>query len=389
MNNTELLELMMSDETATGAMDRLKASLKNRGSGTNIFYRYKTMPYGSSCTVRFLAAYSETSENDVQPEFWVPKKVVRLRFENPEQEGSEVALSIPVMQMYTKCKTENDLVLKQAKALFDEADRLRKQGKEEEAKQVHAKGSYHWTRGECLAQIFVNRSSIVENDIPENPIRLVELGKQVMNVINATLNSDDPAVKLDYWPCHGRVGTDFVIKKTQSGDYPKYDAGSCFARQTSPWTTEQIAAFGKYGLWRLEDFLPPRPTDTEYELLAQIVKASIDGEKIWNPDWEDHFETVKVFKTNQGDRSEVDTDTLQVQVRNAMSHLSGTTSATEVLSSLSRTTAPDDDEDSRILEDEENVEVAQPATPTKSAEQVRSVVEQIKNRTRDKTASAD
>ncbi len=381
MSNSSFLNLIMSDETATGTLNRLKSSLKNRGgSGTN-FYRYKSMPYGASCTIRFLPASSEVADNDVQPDFWTPKKVVRLRFDNPEQDGSEVVLAIPAMQMYTGCKTEHDLVLKQPKALFVEAEKLRKQGKEEEAKQVQAKGSYHWTRGECIAQAFVIRSGFIENDPPENPIRLVELGKQVMNVINATINSDDPDVKLEYWPCHGKKGTNFVIKKTQSGEYPKYDAGSCFSRQISEWTQEQKAAFEKYGLWRLEDFLPPQPTDAEYEMLAEIVRLSIAGERVWNPDWESHLETVKVYKTNQG--GDADLDTIQVQVREAMGR--GSTSVDEVLSNLSRTVTAEVESDTDANEPEVQVRVT---PPTKSAEQVRSVVEQIQNRTRNKTASA-
>src|SRR5678816_4690772 len=103
------LDLMMSDDTATGTMDRLKTSLKTRGSGNNVFYRYKSMPYNSTCTVRFLPASSEVAENDVQPEFWVPKKVVRLRFENPEQDGSEVILNIPVSYTHLTLPT-SDLV---------------------------------------------------------------------------------------------------------------------------------------------------------------------------------------------------------------------------------------------------------------------------------------
>src|SRR3954463_5866200 len=141
------IDFMMDDATASSQNDKLKESLKNRSGGSNkIFYRYKDMNYGQSATVRFLPASAEIAENEVQPRFWMPKKVIRLRFENPEQENSEVILRIPAMQMYTGCKTEHDPVLKQAKALFDEAERLEKTGKSEESKQVRAKGSYHWHR---------------------------------------------------------------------------------------------------------------------------------------------------------------------------------------------------------------------------------------------------
>jgi hypothetical protein len=380
------LDFMMDESTASSSLTKLQENLKTRGTGNNIFYRYKNMDYNSTCTIRFLPASSEIAENDVQPEFWLPKKVLRLRFENPEQQGSEVILRIPARQMYTGEKTENDPVLKQAKALFDEAEKLKKAGREEESKQVQAKGSYHWHRGECIAQGFVNRSPFFETELSENPIRLFELTKQIMNVINATLKSDDPAVKLEYWPCHGKLGTDFVIKKTKSGDWPKYDGGSCFARHPSPWTTEQHLAFDKYGLFRLEDFLPTRPTDEEYQMLAEIVRQSIEGERVWNPDWENHFETIKVYKTGQNENSDVDAETLQSQVRDSLNKLSGSgsSSSSDILTSL-RTGQPLPEVDETEVEGDEPE--TQVSVPTKSAEQVRNVVDRIKGRTSGKTAT--
>jgi hypothetical protein len=332
------LERLMSDDTAVGTLDRLKTELKSRGgSGSNLFYNYRRhLPYDATSTVRFLPASSDLMENEVQPRFWLPKKIIRLRFENPEQAESEVILPIPVMQMYTGGKTENDLILKQVKVLYDEADKLKKNGKEEEAKQIQAKASYHWTRGECIAQGFVVKSGFIEPDLPENPIRLFELNKQLMNVITATLNSDDPETKLEFWPCHGKKGSNFVIKKTRSGDYPKYDAGSCFSRQgPTSLSTEQLASLDEHGLFDLNDFLPKRPSDAEYQVLAEIVRMSIEGERVWDKDWEAHLDTVKVYRTNMKDSggSDVDAETLQSQVRDTMSRLngSGSTSTTEIM----------------------------------------------------------
>lgn len=390
---SNFLDFMMDDATAESQNAKLKESLKNRGGGSsNVFYRYKNMDFGSTATIRFLPASAEILENEVQPKFWVPKKVIRLRFENPEQAESEVILPIPAMQMYTNCKTENDLVLKQAKALFDEAEALGKKGKEEESKQVRAKASYHWHRGETIAQCFVIRSPFTEQDPPENIIRLVELNKQIMNVINATLNSDDAEVKLEYWPCHGRKGTNFVIKKSKSGDWPKYDAGSCFSRTTSSWTTEQVEAMEKFGLFNLEMFLPARPSNEEYELLAEIVRLSIEGERVWNPDWEQGLETVKVYKTGQQTSEADDGGNIQSQVRDTLNRMAGTgsTSTSEVLSNLSRSSRPDDEpEVIDTSDDDADPETVVVTSPTKSSDQVRSVVERIKGRTSGKTAQAD
>lgn len=325
---------MMDDDTATAPLKTMQETSKRSG-GSNLFCRYKKMDFGGSVTVRFLPASQDVAENEARPKFWLPKKVIRLRFDNPDQTGSEVVLTIPVMQMFKGGKTEDDLILKQVKVLYDEADKLAKAGEEERAKEIRAKASYHWTRGECIAQGWVIRANgFNEADPPENPIRLFELNKQVMNIIQSSVNSEDPDTRLEYWPVHGKKGSHFVIKKTKSGEWPSYTS-SCFARQTTPWTTEQTESIATHHLWRLEDFLPARPSDDEYQLLAQIVEQSIAGDRVWNPDWEDELETVKVFKTNSTDD---DPAAAMARVHETVGLVgTDTVSTSDIVSSLSRT----------------------------------------------------
>lgn len=387
------LDKMMDEETATGALKKLQESMKSKSGGSSVYYRYKRMDYGQSCTLRFLPSSAELAENEVQPSFWLERKVIRLRFDDPAQEGGVVILPIPVMQMYKGGKADDDIILRQVTPLYDEADKLKKAGEQEKSDQVRAKASYHWHRGEAIAQCFVPRSPFVEQDLPENPIRLVELNKQLRTVISNTLNSDDPEVKLEAWPCHGKKGTNFVIKKTKSGDWPAYNSGSCFSRHVTPWTQEQIAALEKFGLFNLETFLPARPGDDEYKFLAHIVERSIAGMRTWDADWEAHLKAVKVYRANaDGSRAETEGE-LQAQITETVAKLNTTasTSASDVMAKLSRNTREDEASSEAVGETETVDESEVDVTPDdrKTAGDVQSIVNKIKNRTAGKTASAD
>jgi hypothetical protein len=376
------IDYMMDESTAETSMKEMQSGLANKGrANNNLFYYYRKMDIGGSCMVRFLPISTEVAESDeVKKRFWLAKKTIRLRFDNPELAESKVVITIPVMQMYTGGRQENDIILKQVKALYDEADKLAKAGQDERSKAVREKASYHWTRGECLAQGFVVRDGINESDTPENPIRLFELNKQVMNKINAVCDPKaDPDLALRYWPVHGKLGTNFVIKKTRSGEWPAYtDSG--FATSNSPWTDAMKAAIGTYGLFQLETFLPERPGDEEYEMLAEIVRRSIAGETTWDTDWEAHLVTVKPYKTTV-DGSTVDAETTTRNVREALARVGGASAETVAVSE------PDDDVSVTPDHDADPVSaVADP--PQKTGRDVRAIVDQMKRGGKAKPADA-
>jgi hypothetical protein len=362
ISNSQFLDMLMSDETATSNLELLRAANKLR-SGANMFYRYKqNMPDGASATIRFLPA-SKSDASDVQSKFWCQNKKIRLRFDDPLAPDTQVVLQIPVMMSYIPgLRAESDIILRQVKVLYDIAAKAKKAGREEEYKRMQAKANFHWPRGDALAQGFVIKSPFVENDLPENPIRLFELSKQIMNVINEVLQTEDPAVGLQYWPVHGKLGTNFVIKKTRSGEWPKYDAGSGFARATTPLSTEQLAALDKYGLWDLADFLPPRPTDAEYAAAAEIVKASIAGEQTWDSDWEQHFDTIKCYRVTNGDNG-----TVTGEVR---------TEARAVLQDLGVVSVADAGASDDVTDVTEELRTQ----PPKSTQDTRDMVSRIRNR---------
>jgi hypothetical protein len=267
--------------------------------------------------------------------------------------------------------------------LYEQADALEKKGESEKSKQVRAIASAHYIRGECIAQGFVITSGFLETDVPENPVRLFELNKQIIKVIESKLETENPDLKFEYWPCHGVKGSNFIIKKTKTGDgkYPKYDDGTGFSVRTSALTEEQKAALVKYDLWNLRDFLPARPGDDEYKVLTHIVEQSIAGNRVWNPDWDAELKAVRPFRTAQGERPD-DTGSLQDQVRAAMNNLQpAATSANDVMEQLNRTVNRDgDSHDDQEMADTE-------VTSARNSGEVQSIYNKIRDR--QKTAKAE
>ena len=131
---SSFIDYMMSEDTAETAMKTMQEGMATRGRSNNLFYYYRKLEYNASSVVRFLPISTEVADSDeVRKRFTLPKKVIRLRFDNPQVADAKVVLTIPVMQMYTGGKTENDPVLKQVKALYDEAEKLGKAGRDEQS----------------------------------------------------------------------------------------------------------------------------------------------------------------------------------------------------------------------------------------------------------------
>jgi hypothetical protein len=380
---SSFIDYMMDEGTAESSMKAMREEMSSKTRSNNLFYYYRKLPFKASSVVRFLPISTEVAESDeVRKRFTLPKKVIRLRFDNPEAAESKVVVAIPVLQMYRGGKTQDDPILRQVTALYDESDKLAKAGRDEQAKLVREKASYHWVRGEQLAQGFVVRSGFVEENVPENPIRVFELNKQIMNRINRVCDPKaDPDQALRYWPVHGKLGTNFVITKTESGEWPSYNDSGFSTSGPSPWTDDMKAAIGQHGLWQLESFLPERPGDEEYDMLTEIVRLSISGVTTWDPDWEAHLTAVKPYKTGV-DLSSVDPETQTSRVAEALSRVKGTVHERAVVEPT------DGNAEDEILATSEEDASQVVGNPHKSSKDVRSLVNQIRQNAKGKTATA-
>jgi hypothetical protein len=268
------------------------------------------MDFGASTTLRFLPRSNQVIAG-VRPPFWIHKRVLRLDFANPTDLQKRVSISIPCLSMYDpKVKTKDDPILVHAQQLYEAADAAQKKGHDERSKQLRETANRHWVKakGEALAQGFVIRPGVLEQNIPENPVRLFDLKTQIMNTIHSALDEEHPDEMLAGSPDHGMDGTNFIIKKTRSGEWPSYKE-SCFAKKSTTLTDEHLAALRQYGLFDLTSYLPDRPTADEYVVLSEIVAQSVAGNRVWNPDWEQHLINVKPYKDGVTAREEADEGT--------------------------------------------------------------------------------
>jgi hypothetical protein len=379
----QFFEYMDDENTAESLMKTMQQSNGNPRT-LNVFYHYRRMDFGGSTTVRFLPLTLDVGA-EVRAKFTLPKKTIRLRFIDPDAEGETVVLTVPVMTMYVPGKSSDDPILKQVQALYRESDRLAKAGRDTEAKAVRECGSYHWMRGEHLAQGFVVRAGMVEKgDIPENPIRVFELNKQLINRINTACDPEgDPDMALRFWPVHAKMGSNFVIKKTKSGEWPNYTS-SGFASQPSAWTPDQRAAIATYGLWDLTRFLPPCPSVAEYEALTDIVRQSIAGQKVWNPLWESDVLPFRFYRTagnGHGTDSEpMSPEFVKDQVGDAVTKAGGYATRSEGSANQPYTNGEANDNAGNASGD------VSPLTGMKSGEQVREMAREIRRKTAEKAA---
>jgi hypothetical protein len=129
------------------------------------------------------------------------------------------------------------------------------------------------------------RALIVEDPMPPNPetgvnatgtIKNISFSWQVWMLIMEGIDSGD--VKLP--PFFYQGGTDFIIKKTEKGDYPDYSIGTRYAGTPSDLTPEQIE-FVEAHLVDLSTLLPAKPPLEKVEAMLQAAltgAAYQDGE---------------------------------------------------------------------------------------------------------------
>lgn len=336
--------LNMSDEEAVSGMNKLREMRKaqtNRGF-SNAYFNVSKIKTGASATFRFLP----DKNKNMYPAFIIEKKTIGLKFVDLNADDTFVRINLPVREMYDasqKCP-----LLQKVKPLYEEAKAMEKAGKTVEMKRLRDLAGQHWIDPEFIGQGFVIKAGFDEENVPENPIRLVSLRKTLFKIVDAGINSEDEELRLAAWPAHPRLGTNFIIRKTvknaPDGPQNSYET-SGWSKNSTPLDEKQIAAVEKYGLTDLSTLLPQRPSEDEYKFLTFLMEQSLAGNRDWNPEWEAELTTVKPFrvdKDGKGIRNKQESKT-SVQVRESMPDGDGGQSSDEAMSALSRGTRDDDE----------------------------------------------
>ena len=72
-------------------------------------------------------------------------------------------------------------------------------------------------------------------------------------------------------------GRDFKLTKTQKGGYADYSTSTWSFKERSVSDSER-SAIDSHGLHNLGDYLPKKPSAEEVKIIAEMFKASVDGE---------------------------------------------------------------------------------------------------------------
>jgi len=245
----------------------------------------------------------------VTHKFFTVKKLVPMKFVDPEDDSAFVYVNAPTIEMYelnVKCET-----LKPVRALYKEAEVLSKSGQSKQGEIVKKIAGEHWIKPTYYYQGFVNKSDFREDEenIPENPIRVFPFKKQAHTPIETALEKGDygdstpmgsyevedikayfdgsfPADMMSAFDC-----AEFRISVTAQGDYNNYSS-SQFLPRMHRMPDEQLALILEYGMHDLRARLPERPSDEQFVIYAEMMKVSLDrafgrDEGRWNPEWEE------------------------------------------------------------------------------------------------------
>ena len=222
-----------------------------RSNNDSAIYPFWNIEEGQSATMRFLP-----DEDPNNTFFWVERQVIKLTF--PGVAGGEnkpVTVQVPCGEMYG----DTCPVLTEVRPWFKDPS-------------LEDMGRKYWKKRSYIFQGFVSENPLDE-EAPENPIRRFIIGPQIFNIIKSALMDPD----MENIPTDYMSGTDFRLSKSSKGQYADYST-SKWARKERSLDAAELAAIDEHGLYNLSAFLPTRPTQEHYAVIADMFEASVNGE---------------------------------------------------------------------------------------------------------------
>lgn len=250
---------------STNKLAALKAAFAKpeRQQGENLpnnYYPFWNMKIGEQCVVRFLP--------DANPEnplgFLIEKVMHTLVIDGKER-------SVPCMSMYGEpcdvCKVSQDF--------YRANDKIN--------------GKKYWKKRQHLAQALVVVDPLEPSkdtgETHEGKVRKIALSFQLFNVIKEAFESGD----LEEDPSSFKGGYDFVIKKTQQGEYATYAVGSKFKPKQRDLTDEEILAVQE-DMVDLTTLLPKNPGGDK---VRALLDAALSGSSVDDDDGEPFVPAAK------------------------------------------------------------------------------------------------
>jgi len=228
-------------------LEQLRSTFKTRSENTgggmpNNYYPFWNMQIGEMATVRFLP-----DANEENPLGFLVEKVMHNLVINGERK------TVPCMSMYG----EDCPVCKVSQAYYKDDDKVN--------------GGKYWKKKQYIGQVKVEEDPLPPHkdtkETHEGKTRFVALGNQIYQVIKESFESGE----LDALPFDYDEGTNFIIKKSQQGEYPTYSVGSRFARKSTALDADTVA---NLELVDLSTLLPKNPG---IEKIQAMLEADLSG----------------------------------------------------------------------------------------------------------------
>jgi len=290
----------------------MRSGIKERtpsGGGNSIWSPMGDMNVGDAATVR-LALY----EDALTGGFWTADKRIALEFVNPDNDEEIWKFTVPCLEMYVKAGEGQCPVANITRDLFKQAKELKDSGASAEGDALEKVALKFWIRYSYLFQGFVIKGGTSQ----QNPNELIPMKfpKSLFSLIQSSVT--DPSSGFDALPtgeysmddirnmANGVVpegmdedefvslfnGHNYIVRKTTKQNFNNYETGQWSLSQTA-LTDEQITYMAEHGLIDLTKYLPKRPTDEQYTVMAEMAQVSIDyalglGDGLWNPEWEEY-----------------------------------------------------------------------------------------------------
>ena len=237
------------------AMDSRKGGQQNGFGGDKLTYAHWNIAEGTQAILRALP--DGDTDNTF---FWAERQMIKLPFPGiiGHDENKPVVVQVPCVEMWDgkmSCPILNE---------------VRPMWKDKSLEELARK---YWVKKTYYMHGFVEQDPMNEQDSPENPIRKFIMGPQIFKIIQAALMDPD----MENNPVDYINGTNFIVAKTSKGGFADYGT-SKWARKESSLTPSQIEAIEKYGLPKLSDYLPKKPTDEQKAAMFEMFQSSLDGE---------------------------------------------------------------------------------------------------------------
>ncbi len=310
----------MSSEMLNRMKQRLQERKKSFEQDTSIF-PFWNMDYNET-TIARLAPYDDAMSGG----FWAEKKVIPMKFVDPEDASKIIQYKAPCLEMYVrdvKCP-----ILKYVRDLYSEAKSAQQSGDTDSATSLKSIANAHWLSNTMYYQGFIRKTPIKEENVPENILRVLPFTKKIHGWVMSSVmeNTEDPFERLptgeftvedihalnagevtgaDLAALTKRLeGRNMLLKKVKQGEYADWTTGTQWHSQWSDLLPEEIECIERFGLHDLSKRLPERPSPEQYSVLEEMIRESIarmmgESEGVWNPEWEEAG--IKPFRARNND----------------------------------------------------------------------------------------